>query len=208
MHIRVQFELTPDDYVDYMKAYVRHRRSLTPRDARGLRSPAVVAWAIVAMLAGWCVLESLVFPPPSAPAATSPAAPTPLHDILWSLTPYLIVMLMIWAVFFWSRSGFLYRRMASQATRLGQPRAAEITDTHIKIEEASSTTIQQWTYFIRCIETPRSFLLFQLPRLAHIVPKRAFGAQELAEFRAFSQAHVGRASSGFPIQPAAGGEPR
>src|SRR5205823_1765920 len=104
--------------------------------------------------------------------------------------PYILIFLLVFAFFFWfRRSRFVFRSLAPLVSRINEPQTLEATDTHLTVRQRGCTTIMEWTYFIRFVEGPSVFVLFVLPRLGHILPKRAFSEQHLTEFRAFAQAH-------------------
>ncbi len=205
MQIKLSFSLTGDDYFEFIRGYMKHRRSLTPAGQRGLRSPMTV-FRIVAvfalmlmMLWAFLIPDSTASLPPGAP----PPAPVSLNQWAVSLCPVVgFGSLFLGFVRWFRRSRFLYRSLAAQAIRLGQPRSVEISDGGISIREPGSTSVMEWTYFIRVIETPNTFLLFVTPRMAQIIPKRGFeSGAAFEEFRAFAQSHIGNQPIGFPVQP-------
>jgi YcxB-like protein len=208
MRMQLEFSLTPDDYYEYMRAFLTHRRSLVPRAQRGWRSPFALmrAAGLLAIVAMWLIIfltpDSAAPAPPGAP----PPPPATLDQWLRSVCPMLgILFLFIGFVLWFMRSRFLYRRLAPLAMRLGEPRVVEIDDEQIIIREPGCVTQVLWKYFIRFAQTPNAFVLFTAPRLGHILPQRAFPSPEaLQEFRAFAQAHIGNQPIGFPVQPPAG----
>jgi ABC-type multidrug transport system fused ATPase/permease subunit len=206
MNMRLQFTITPDDYCEFQRAYMKHRRSLTPRSHRGLGSPLLIQWMVVLVLVV-CIFVTIFWLSPESPPVPAPAAPPtslPLSEMLLALLTYLILFILIWGAYFWRRrSRLLFRRMAALDMRINEERTAEITDAQLTIRETDAYSEMQWMHFIRCIETPSTFLLFVVPRMAHILPKRAFGSDDaIREFRAFAQAHIGNQPIGFPVLPA------
>ncbi|HVS72190.1 MAG TPA: YcxB family protein [Phycisphaerae bacterium] len=204
MDIRLQFTLTPDDYCDFQFAYMKHRRSLTPRNARGMRSPRLIFWGALVLIMVIFICFMVLVTPPSAPGAAAAPAPPPIPpgQAILEMLPFPVFFIMVAGLVIWvGRSKFLYRRFAPQVLRVGEPKTAEITDGQLTVQEPGATSVFQWNYFMRFIETRSSFLLFTIPRGAHILPKRAFTSPaELNEFRAFAQAHVGNVPIGFPVQ--------
>ncbi len=203
MDIRLQFSITPDDYYEFQMAWMKHQRSLTPASQRGWHSPytvvrLVLMGVVMVMLIVVCISGISEAPAPAA----APPPPEPLSHVLLNILPYVLLFGLVLGVFLWMRrSRFFYRRLAPQGARVNQPKTVEITDRQITIREVGCVSMMDWTYFIRFIETPTQFLLFQTPRLATILPKRAFMQEQLAEFRTFAQAHVGNQPVGFPVQP-------
>jgi YcxB-like protein len=191
MNIQLQFALTEDDYVEFQRAFTKHRRSLMPRKGPGRAVTTLIGWLIIIVIALF-VYALLSF------IATRGAWWLPLASLY-------VAAAAAWGLILFSRrSSWLYRRLAANSTKLGTLKTAEITDAGITIRLAHACSVMQWPHFIRCIETTNTFLLFEMPRLAHILPKRAFPSLEaMQEFRAFAQAHIGNQPIGFPVQPPA-----
>ena len=206
MHIHIEFTLTADDYAEYNLAYLKHRRSFTPRNRRGLRSPFVLSIIIACgIFAVYEIVSILTMRTPATFPATAPVSVSTPGEFLWSLMPFLLIYLAILALFiFLRKSKFLYRRLAATAIRANQIKSVDITEQSILIREPGCTTDVQWSYFIRFIETPNTFLLFVVARSAHVIPKRAFTSpQDLEAFRNFAAANIGSQPIGFPVEPAA-----
>src|SRR4051812_22772638 len=77
MNIQIQYVLAADDYAEFMRAWYKHQRSLLPANQRGLRSPMLVLWLVMAGIiaimcaAPWNWFQS---PPPPPPVTTAPAS--------------------------------------------------------------------------------------------------------------------------------------
>jgi hypothetical protein len=77
-----------------------------------------------------------------------------------------------------------------------------LIDEGISVQATTSSTFMMWTHFIFFAETESLFVLMISRRIGYLLPKRAFpSADPINEFRAFAQAHVGNAPTGFPVQP-------
>jgi hypothetical protein len=203
MQITLEYSLAADDFYEFQRAYSRHRRSLTPASQRGIRSPRFILFLGFACfaIALWFALSLFPAPPP-APVPPGAAPPT-LHDSLKALLPFLLIFAILFVFLFWlRRSKAIYRRFAAQCLRLAEENTAQITDTHLVLQNPTCTATMTWTHFIRMIETKGTFLLFVLPRSALILPKRAFHSPAaLDEFRQFAQARIGNQPIGFPVEP-------
>lgn len=66
---------------------------------------------------------------------------------------------------------------------IGLPEAARIDDTGLHIENAVSSGTAKWLGFGKFKETQNLFVLYLGPRMAHVLPKRAFSSEQLEEFR-------------------------
>ena len=79
---------------------------------------------------------------------------------------------------------WLVRRAWKQTASLHDPIALEVTESEMSFAMANASAQMNWRAFIRCIETPHLFLLYQSPQLFNLVPKRAFAnTEQLEEFR-------------------------
>ena len=105
------------------------------------------------------------------------------------------------------------RRTFKANPLLSQPRTMELSDEGLTLRTETFSSVRVWSHFLFFYETPIAFLLFDSSRSAEILPKRAFATpDQLNEFRAFAQSHIGNSPIGFPVQPSrldsfpAGGE--
>lgn len=205
MNTRLEFSLTPDDYVEFNQTYAKHRRSLAPPDQRGLLrwTNVFVILAVVGIVLADVLGSVFLQPAAPAPAVPPPPRADPISELITPILPYLLVFGLAFVGFLWlRRSGYLYRRLASWSTRLGEPKIMVITDDKLTLREPGMVMEAEWSYFMRFVESRNCFLLFSTARAAHILPKRAFGsAQEMEEFRGFALAHVGNTPIGLPVQP-------
>lgn len=201
MHIRLQYALTPDDFMEFQRAYLKFRKSLSP--ARRFSGAALMLWLVIILLVLviYCIM-TLFSPAPAAPAPAAPAAPQSLRELALSLLPAVIAVALIYGFLLWlRRSKLLYRRYIDEMQKLRENHETEITDPGITIRQTGCVTTMEWTYFIRFVETRNTLLLFTSGRIGHILPKRAFASEEqLQQFRSFAQAHIGNQPIGFPVQ--------
>jgi hypothetical protein len=207
MNMHLRYSLSFEDYYEFQMAWNANRKSLVMPTAKPKLSAGLVTWGAMGILVlAMCIISNLVSPaPPAAPAPPRPAAEV-WSDLGWGLFPYIVVLIVIWMFLLWMRrSRFVYRRLIAGNVRLGEPCSAEVMESHLTLVEPGCRTEMEWTYILRLIETKSTFLFFVLPRMAHIIPKRAFASPEaLAEFRAFAEARVGNKVIGFPVQPGTG----
>jgi hypothetical protein len=89
----------------------------------------------------------------------------------------------------------------TRGERLLQPTVWEFAD-EIQVTSPLYDITYRWGIFIRWIEGPKVFLLYQTIDHYRVIPKRAFKSEEeIDEFRQMLIENVVPPSSGFPIRP-------
>ncbi|MEZ0094415.1 YcxB family protein [Streptacidiphilus sp. EB129] len=85
-----------------------------------------------------------------------------------------------------------------QAARVCRPTRVTLTETHCTFENDLERGEITWAAIVRAEETSACFLLYRAPRMANIVPKRAFTPDQLAAFSAFLAARAADSAHGRP----------
>lgn len=86
--------------------------------------------------------------------------------------------------------GIWLRRDFRRHPSIALPEKTRIDDAglHINSEVAGGTT--KWVAYNGFKETQNLFLLYLGPRMAHVLPKRAFSSEQLEEFRRFADVNL------------------
>jgi hypothetical protein len=79
-----------------------------------------------------------------------------------------------------------FRRHSS----IGLPEVARIDDIGLHIESDVGGGTAKWRGYTKFKETQNLFVLYLGPRMAHVLPKRAFSHKELGEFRRLVDANL------------------
>jgi hypothetical protein len=68
----------------------------------------------------------------------------------------------------------------------------EITQENLNIKGESFECTLKWKVYIKFMETPKSFMLYQSKNMFNLIPKRAFDSDEqIEEFRELLRAKIG-----------------
>ena len=83
--------------------------------------------------------------------------------------------------------GFIWKQNA----HMHHPIASEVTEAGLSLDTLSLSSQVNWQLFIKFMETPNLFVLYQSPQLFSIFPKRAFAsAAQIDEFRSLLQTQI------------------
>jgi len=161
--MQVSYELAEQDFLDAFQARRRRRvRWLWP-----------VVWTLLAaviLLSGFLYLQ--------CPRALMRLAP--LYGLL------LFILILVRLLPPWVARMQFRRQPAAQGTR-----TLDISEKGLISEGATLKSESRWSHYTGWSEAETVFLLIASPLLYIIIPKRAFSAEQLAEFRALLTRHIG-----------------
>lgn len=97
-----------------------------------------------------------------------------------NFTP-IFVLAAVWAGIIWASPWLFAKRMAGPS--LKGPRSIQVEAGGLHLRWSGGNSDFAWNNFIRYLEGKNHFLLYTSRALFTVVPKRAFGPQQLSEFR-------------------------
>jgi hypothetical protein len=157
----VHYELTVDDFREGLRLFRR----------KGKLTLLVVGWIV--LLTGLLVVLPVM-------AAFSG------HDMAFtfkSLFP-LALFVIIACTAFWLGPHFAARRQFNTSPSSKGPIDLEVSDSGLHFRSPTTDSKMSWQNFARVLESKSMFLLFTSVQAFLVVPKRAFTAEQLNEFRA------------------------
>jgi hypothetical protein len=99
----------------------------------------------------------------------------------------------LWIVWFafWLRSpARSARKQFSSQPALQSPRTMSANENGVRWRWDGGNADLAWNNFVHFMETPGLFLLLPAPKIFNVVPKRAFGPEELEAFRSLVKRNV------------------
>jgi hypothetical protein len=170
--MKVEFQLTADDYADAQWTHARKSLGKLP----------IVALIFIG-LSGMVYVWGLFHPSLQLVAQFRPMG-------------YLALLLAILGFYLWS--GLPYRMQFRKTPALQSPFQVEAGPEGITIIGVNGHSYRAWQGFIAFRESKKSFLLYMQRRAFFILPKRASQPEELSSFRELAKSHITRASQSRP----------
>ncbi len=109
----------------------------------------------------------------------------PLGDV-WPLMLLIVAWL---AIIYWLPRRRVRKQFDSNRS-LRAVQTVEISSAGLHFHNELSESRTSWNAFIRCVESDTLFVLFASNTLFYTLPKRAFGDENVARFRALVEQHV------------------
>lgn len=113
----------------------------------------------------------------------------PHSDAFRNLNP-LYILFILWTIIFWASP---YRSARSQFR--GSPSAKahitlDVTDAGLHFRSQHTDSKVGWSAYVKWLEEKAIFALFPNPKVFIVIPKRAFTADQMSEFRELLREHV------------------
>lgn len=201
MNIRLEYSLTPEDHIEFQRAFPDTPKRLPAKTPPKYLSPSFWGWVVIL---GFAVSMFIVFRVrmPVPLAAPAPKPPNPEPGIMVAL-PYLLILALVLSYVFlrlrFPKSAI--KKAFDRDPRLAERQQVTLCDEHATFRTETASSVFIWTHFTHFAETKTLFVLLVSQTAAQLIPKRAFGSpQEMEEFRGFALAHVGNTPIGFPVQ--------
>lgn len=166
--MKVQFQLTAEDYADAQ--WTHTRKSLGK-----LTIVALIFIGLSAIVYVWGFFHS---------SSQFVAQFRPMG--------YLALLLAVLGAYLWR--GLPYRMQFRKTPALHSPFQVEAGPEGITIVGANGRSYRAWQGFIAFRESKKCFLLYMQRRAFFVLPKRALQPEELSSFRELAKSHI-RASS-------------
>ena len=157
--MEVTYQLTVDDYHRAIKAY-RTRTAFLRWMFRAGVGVMVLAFSAGILL---FVLE-------------------PHGNAIKNLLPLLVVCA-LWSFSLWAAPHLSARRQFRGSPSANNPVTLEASDAGLHFRTAHSDSRGDWTAYVRWLEEERVFAVFPNSRIFIAIPKRAFTADQVSEFR-------------------------
>src|SRR6266700_5603965 len=142
MRIHLDYTLTLDDFAEFQRAYIKHRKILHPRNPN--RALFLILFlGLLCTCIFTCAIQFIsdLLPPPSPLAFPPPPPSSTLHNVL-TLLPYVFLFFIAWIMYFKIfRSKFFLRSAFNEATILQQLASADITDDALTLHLPHSINI-------------------------------------------------------------------
>jgi len=157
--MEVTYQLTVDDFRRAIKAY-RTRTTFLRWSFR------VGAGVMVLAFAGGITVLVL----------------EPHGNTVKNLLP-LLVLCALWSVFIWAAPHLSARRQFRGSPSANSPITLEASDAGLHFRSAHGDSRVDWSAYVNWLEEEKVFAIFPNPRIFVALPKRAFNADQISEFR-------------------------
>lgn len=106
----------------------------------------------------------------------------PHNGALRNLAP-LYIFLILWILLFYGAPYFSARSQFRGSPSANTPITLTATDEGLHFRSQQTDSRVNWSAYVNWVEEKTIFALFPNPRVFIVIPKRAFGADQLSEFR-------------------------
>jgi YcxB-like protein len=101
----------------------------------------------------------------------------------WATVAAILVFCLVFIPVYWIMLKRSATSIAQHMPQFLEPRTVTINQSGIEVQATTFTTDYQWAGIVKTVETKAAFLLFSSAVSALIIPKSAFEAEQLAQFK-------------------------